>query len=275
MKKGTSMELCGYKPWNPGVLLIVALLLCLSHCSRCSRSGRTANRLERHASHPGQASAREPAATLPPSPRPLSPLPDGECLTLPEGSSFADIAEKAGPAIFLVLTQDARGNTFKQGSGFFVAREGIGMSNHHVFDEGEKWTIQLADGSRYRVAEVLSSSIAFDFVVFRIAANESFPCLSLSEGAPRVGEDILVLGNPMGLEQTLTRGIISSLRRKVGEDDIIQIDAAISPGSSGSPVLNTRGEVIGIATMKIEGCENCNFAYNIHCVDREGVAGLQ
>ena len=90
------------------------------------------------------------------------------------------------------------------------------------------------------------------------------PYLELSQVLPQQGEEIFVIGNPSGLENTVTRGIVSAIR-----EDLIQIDAAISPGSSGSPVSNMNGKVVGIATFKIvEGCELCNFAISADLIKK-------
>lgn len=189
---------------------------------------------------PATASANNPAA-----PR-----------TIPEVVAMAE------RAVFLVYAFDAAGNAFKQGSGFFIDSSGIGVSNFHVFEGGAQWAIQTIDKRQYRVSEVLQSSREYDHVVFRVQAAAPFPCLKIAPGPAVKGEEILVIGNPRGLESTVTQGIVSALR-----SPMIQIDAAVSPGNSGGPVLNRRGEVLGIATQKMRDCENCNFAFDIRVLD--------
>ena len=106
-----------------------------------------------------------------------------------------------------------------------------------------------------------------DYLIFHVdLEGRARKGISLSNSKPRIGDDIFVLGNPKGLETTLSKGIVSSLRPK---NDLVQIDAAISPGSSGSPVLDTYGEVIGVATFKRLDCENCNFAVDINLIKNE------
>ncbi len=184
-------------------------------------------------------------------PEPL-PADTDRTKTVPE------IVVMAEPAVFFVYSFDDAGNGIKQGSGFFIDPLGIGVSNHHVFEGGTQWAIQTTDKRQYRVSEILQSNKEYDHVVFRVEAASPFPYLKIALGKAVKGEDILVIGNPRGLESTVTQGIVSALR-----DPMIQIDAAVSPGNSGGPVLNRRGEVLGIATQKVPDCENCNFAFDI------------
>ena len=191
-----------------------------------------------------------------------SPAPAGGNTGLITGN-LQSIVKIVEPSVFVVISANNLGQAIGQGTGFFIKDNNIGVSNYHVFEGGDQWFIKKGEDTYYRVKKILKRSKEFDFVVFQVEASKIFPYLNLSNYLPEKGEDILVVGNPKGLENTVTRGIVSSIRSYHGNSDIIQIDAAISPGSSGSPVVNMRGEVIGIATMKIEECENCNFAFSI------------
>lgn len=171
--------------------------------------------------------------------------------------SLTELVKSIEPSVFLVMNQDSYGNTQSIGTGFFIDSNRA-VSNHHVFEGGSRWFIKLSDGRAFEVKEILKQSKTTDFVIFSLKTENKFPFLKLSNREPLKGEDIVVLGNPNGLESTITRGIVSAIR-----DKLIQIDAAISPGSSGSPVLNLKGEVLGIATLKVVDCENCNLAYKI------------
>jgi serine protease Do len=181
--------------------------------------------------------------------------------------SFKDLVKKVCPAVFLV-TNFHQSNPIGLGTGFFVSPEGKALSNQHVFEGGNHQEIKTLAGDYYTVGEILASSRRKDFVYFQNQITGTVPYLSLTSSLPEVGEDIFVVGNPTGLESTVTRGVVSALRKE-GDIVYVQIDAAISPGSSGSPVLNMQGEVFGIATLKKVGCENCNFAVSIQSIASE------
>lgn len=187
-----------------------------------------------------------------------NPLPTDNSST---PKSLADIVSSTEKAVFLVYAIDANGRIISQGSGFFIDPSGIGVSNHHVFEGGTYWYLRTTDGREYQVDKIIKESKETDHVVFTLKQNGIYPFLKIANHIPRKGEEIFVLGNPHGLESTVTRGIVSAIR-----DTLIQIDAAISPGSSGSPVMNMKGEVVGIATLKINGCENCNMAFDINVI---------
>ena len=117
------------------------------------------------------------------------------------------------------------------------------------------------DGKIYPVIHIEASDKDQDLAVLRVDASaiEIHP-LSIARSTPQQGERVFVIGNPRGLEGTVSDGIVSALRRFKESGYMIQITAPISPGSSGSPVVNLRGEVIGVATAAIEGGQNLNFA---------------
>ena len=182
-----------------------------------------------------------------------------------EFNSFADLVEYAEQCVFLVLGRDAKGKTVSQGTGFFLMENGLCISNYHVFDGATEWMIRTANGSRYRVTDIISKDKNYDYIVFKVdlAEGEEYPFLKPARKTPRKGTDIFVLGNPRGLESTITRGVVSAIRDQGMKEAVLQIDAAISPGSSGSPVMTMDGEVVGIATYKARDCESCNFAMNV------------
>ena len=171
--------------------------------------------------------------------------------------------------MFIVRTYDRSGKGVGQGTGFFIESSGIGVSNYHVFEGGNAWRVQTTNGRQYEVEKIIKQNEKFDYVIFQVKTHD-VSYLPLSATLPGKGEDIVVLGNPRGLESTVSRGIVSSIRNfHQRKDALIQIDAAISPGSSGSPVMNMKGEVVGIATMQVEKCENCNFAFSIDVLSKE------
>jgi S1-C subfamily serine protease len=141
------------------------------------------------------------------------------------------------------------------GSGFIIDKEGHVLTNAHVIQGAQQIYVTLANQKQYK-AEVVGSDRSHDLAVIQIKAPDLKPSvLGTSEGL-KVGQKVYAIGNPFGLAGTMTRGIISSIRAvsEPGQggasfDEAIQTDAAINPGNSGGPLLNSRGEVIGINTM--------------------------
>jgi serine protease Do len=210
--------------------------------------------------------AHRPVAAMPeggPVKKEFKPITTTSART--EFSNFADLVEYAEQCVFLVLGRDEKGKTVSQGTGFFLQENGLCVSNYHVFEGGVEWMIRTANGSRYKVTDIIAKDKNYDYIIFKVdlAAGEEYPFLKPAPRTPRKGTDIFVLGNPRGLESTITRGIVSAVRDQGMKEAVIQIDAAISPGSSGSPVMTMDGEVIGIATYKARDCESCNFAMNV------------
>lgn len=238
------------------------MLLLLSGCSSCSRSGRKQGiRQSQLVNRNGEVMAVDTAKG--------DYQPPVVASSDNREKSLMEIVEQAEPSVFMVKTYDRNGKSIGQGTGFFIESSGVGVSNYHVFENGKSWKVQTMDGKRYNVEKIISQSEAFDYIIFQVG-TQHVSYLPLSATMPKKGEDIVVLGNPRGLESTVTRGIVSSIRNfRKQEDALIQIDAAISPGSSGSPVMNMKGEVVGIATMKVDKCENCNFAFNIDMLSRK------
>jgi serine protease Do len=190
--------------------------------------------------------------------------PADEPLAATAPGDLSDLVDRLEPAVFLIQT-----NGGSLGTGFFVSAGGLAVSNYHVFRGSDAGYVKLTDGRQRRITEIVDANEEADYIVFRVAKgenspNEAYPYLRLAPTVPRRASEVLVIGNPEGLERTFTKGVVSALR---GENqELIQFDAAISSGSSGSPVMNARGQVVGIATFKRLDCENCNFAVNIRRV---------
>ncbi|MDW8296122.1 MAG: FHA domain-containing protein [Raineya sp.] len=187
-------------------------------------------------------------------------------------NSVADLVEIAENAVFLVITYE-NGISKGIGTGFFVSNAGLAVSNYHVFSPGNEWQIKLKNGNTYNVKRIIESNEDLDYIIFETDANE-VASLPLAKENPRKGEDIIVIGNPQGFELSVTKGVVSGLRNydkytgfASDGDNYLQIDAPISSGNSGGPVLNLQGEVVGIATMVHHGSggitQNINLALNI------------
>jgi serine protease Do len=185
--------------------------------------------------------------------------------------SLAPLIETVQPAVVSVHTQSNRGmfgTAAGMGSGFIISADGLVVTNHHVVAGNEKLEVHLPDGRRFE-GTVVGSDPQTDVAVVRLAGAKNLPTVVLgSSDALRVGDWVLAMGSPMGLEHTVTRGIISAQGRGSlglytdGYADFLQTDAAINPGNSGGPLFNLAGEVIGINTA-IGGHDGLGFAVPI------------
>ena len=137
------------------------------------------------------------------------------------------------------------------GSGFIIDSDGTILTNYHVVGEAEKISVTLSDGKRYD-AKVIGKDQKTDIAVIKIDAGRELPAVSLGDSDRlEVGEWVVAIGNPFGLDHTVTSGIVSAKGRQIGAgpyDNFIQTDASINPGNSGGPLINLRGEVVGINT---------------------------
>ena len=135
------------------------------------------------------------------------------------------------------------------GSGFILNREGLILTNNHVVENADEIVVQLDDEREYK-AELVGRDAKTDIAVIKITAENHLQPVTLGNSDElRVGDWIFAIGNPFGLQHTVTAGIVSAKSRFIGQgsyDDFIQTDAAINPGNSGGPLVNLRGEVVGI-----------------------------
>jgi tetratricopeptide (TPR) repeat protein len=175
--------------------------------------------------------------------------------------NLVELVKKTKPAVVLIQTFNDNNQPIGQGSGFFVNNKGHIVTNHHVLEGAYRATVKTSSGIEYPVEGIIAKNADADIVKLVVNipdANITF--LNLSEIVPSEGEDIVVIGNPLGLESTVSAGIVSAVRDIPAFGKIIQITAPVSPGSNGSPVINSKGEVIGIATLIVTSGQNLNFA---------------
>src|SRR3990170_6403836 len=170
-----------------------------------------------------------------------------------------EIAKRAFGSAVLLVMQDANGQPLSLGSGFFV-RDGEIATNLHVVEGAAKGYAKLVGANtKYDIDGITAVDAERDLVVLKISAARSQLLELGNSDAVQVGESVYAVGNPQGLEGTFSQGIVSSIR-EVGADKLLQITAPISPGSSGGPVLNAKGEVIGVSVATFSGGQNLNFA---------------
>ncbi|MFT7158310.1 MAG: serine protease Do [Parvicella sp.] len=176
--------------------------------------------------------------------------------------SLSNLFKENKPSVFLVYTTD--GEKQFQGSGFFVTTNGVAVSNYHVFENTKIGyaTVQLYSGERLRVAQVLKKSKEYDYIIFKVEGYRNRKFLSVANVRSEIGEKVFAIGNPKGLEHTLSEGIVSGYR----EGGLIQITAEITNGSSGGPLFNSKGEVMGITTSGFDEA-NLNFAIDVRLLE--------
>jgi serine protease Do len=153
------------------------------------------------------------------------------------------------------------------GSGFIISNEGYILTNNHVVAGADEIKVKLSDGREFK-GELKGSDEKLDLALIKITSKDHLPVATLGDSdAMEVGEWILAIGNPFGLSQTVTAGIISAKGRVIGSgpyDDFIQTDASINPGNSGGPLFNAKGEVIGISTAIVSGGQGIGFAIPVN-----------
>ncbi|MBT4362928.1 MAG: DegQ family serine endoprotease [Desulfobacterales bacterium] len=149
------------------------------------------------------------------------------------------------------------------GSGFIFDKEGYIVTNNHVVENADKITVKLKNEKEYE-AEIIGRDPNTDIALIKIKGAKNLPATKIgSSDKLKVGQWVMAIGSPFGLEHTVTAGIISAKGRVIGTgpyDDFIQTDASINPGNSGGPLLNMKGEVIGINTAIIQGGQGIGFA---------------
>jgi serine protease Do len=237
------------------------------------------------------------------SPAPPSSSGRASDLKFPGGvvvPSFADIVEQANPAVVNITAteiiesgerrrsgrfefffpdprrdRDPRDNREREdhgGSGFIISKDGYILTNHHVIEDADRVSVRLMGDSREYQAEKIGSDPDTDLALLRIVADRDLPLIPLGDsGTLRVGDWVLAIGNPLAYEHTVTVGVVSAKGRKLWAmgrdpslDNFIQTDAAINRGNSGGPLLNTRGEAVGINSAISVAGQGISFAIPVN-----------
>lgn len=185
---------------------------------------------------------------------------------IPIEYSVADLAEIAGGSIVYIEAKESTDSYYPWfGSGFVVRSDGVIVTNYHVMDGANVALVEVG-GQVYEDVQVLAANEEWDLAILKIdASNLTALALAGSIDDVRLGEQVIAMGNPEGLKRTVSDGIISTVYRRLDgfNYDHIQTTAPISKGSSGGPLLNMRGEVIGVNTLTYMTGQNLNFAVPI------------
>lgn len=196
------------------------------------------------------------------------------------GPAFAqeflpELVKRIKPSAVAIETFDPKGNTLSRGSGFFIAADRV-ITNRHVIERASRVEVHLLDGKKFPVRGVLAVDGEGDLALLHVDVPRALAIpLPVVSAVPQEGETVVVIGNPYGLEGSVSNGIVSAVREISGYGKIIQITASISPGSSGSPVVNMAGQVIGVATLQAAEGQNLNFAVPSERISQLKIGELQ
>ena len=225
----------------------------------------------------------------------------GDVAMVPE--SFSSLAEMVSPAVVNVRTEktiqaggrayrhfnqnpfgnDDRFNDFFEkffgeqlpkdhkerslGSGFIIDKDGFIVTNNHVVENADKIKVKLKDGKEY-IAEIIGRDTSTDLALIKVPSGNNLPVLAFGDSNDlKVGQWVVAIGSPFGLEQTVTAGILSAKGRVIGSgpyDNFLQTDASINPGNSGGPLIDMQGKVVGINTAIIASGQGIGFAIPIN-----------
>lgn len=199
-----------------------------------------------------------------------------------ELSTFAKLAQELKPSVVNISvvkqlpTRTRRSSRFSrkslpeasgQGSGVIISSDGEVLTNNHVVDGAKMISVKLSDG-REMEADIVGTDSNTDLALLKLREASELPVAKLGNSEElAVGEWVMAIGNPFGLEATVTVGVLSGKGRVIGAgpyDDFLQTDASINPGNSGGPLFNTRGEVVGINTAIVPGGQGIGFSIPIN-----------
>ncbi|HEY9062362.1 MAG TPA: DUF5050 domain-containing protein [Pseudobacteroides sp.] len=204
---------------------------------------------------PGTTSSTPMPITVTSVPRPQATL------------SPKDIA-KHTEAIYLIKTFDEDGEPIGSGTGFNIESSGIIVTNYHVIEGATTIKCSVNNSTTYDVEYILNYNVMRDIAILKLKNTSNLPFLSLGDSDKlELAEEVVAIGNPLELQNSVSTGIVSGLRVLFGMS-YIQTSAAISPGNSGGPLINSYGEVIGITTMSMANTQNINFAVPINSVKK-------
>lgn len=176
--------------------------------------------------------------------------------------SVANLVKRSADAVVLIVTSDSNGQETALGSGFFVSADGEIVTNFHVIEGAHSAVVKVPSGAFFPVSGVLASDPDGDLAIIKVSGN-NLPFLNLAVANKlSVGDHVVAIGSPLGLEETVSDGVVSAFRVEAQDKRRIHTTAPVSPGNSGGPLLDMRGVVVGVITRRggsQEG-ENLNFA---------------
>lgn len=235
------------------IFAVVSSMLFFVGCRKASNRGRNTHLKT-------EVSKQEPQKELPRRDRVSEPERRNRKIL-----TGSEIFKKYGGSVFMIFTSDGSNNY--QGSGFFIGKHGLAVSNYHVFEGtnigGEYIKLPYDDETLYKVSDVVYKSKEPDFIIFHVN-YENTSYIPVAVDKPSIGDKVFAIGSPRGLENTFSSGEVSQWRAQ----NLIQINALIDHGSSGGALFNEYGEAIGITSGSFyDGSQaNLNYAWSIDAV---------
>jgi hypothetical protein len=175
-----------------------------------------------------------------------------------QAQELSGLFKAVSPSVVKITVYDKTRRPIKRGTGFFLA-SGVVVTNEHVISGGVYITFDGSQGQRFYAQHIVGIDKRNDLAVLILPAEAETNSVDLAKREPEIGEKVFVVGNPKGLGWTLSEGIVSSYRNFKDAGLRLQITADISPGSSGSPVFNMEGDVVGVVEATYEGGQRLNF----------------
>lgn len=176
----------------------------------------------------------------------------------------AQIAKKVAPSVVVIQGKTDSGDVL--GSGFIVSKDGKIATNLHVIRDLKAGIVQLANGEIFDSISVLATDERRDLAIIHVAGFDLVALDLGNSNSVTVGEPVVIVGSPRGLGGTVTAGILSSVRDSGDGFKVLQTDAAVNPGNSGGPLVNSKGQAIGVVSFKLRSSEGLNFAIPINYV---------
>jgi len=182
-----------------------------------------------------------------------APAPEPSASSAPGPMTPAEIAAAATPSVVSIRSKSSLG------SGFVVREDGWIATNFHVIADADELSVTASDGKVSPVVQLVAMDPAHDLALLRIERTGLKPLVLADSEGVRSGDAVIAIGHPLGFEDTVSNGLVSAIRRVSDELTVLQISAPIAPGSSGGPLIDDRGRVIGVATAILRGGQNLGF----------------
>jgi S1-C subfamily serine protease len=176
------------------------------------------------------------------------------------------IAQESNPGVVTVVAIDSQGNTFGQGTGFIASSDGVVVTCYHVIKGAHLLAVKLLDGDLYDEVGIIETDPRRDIAVLKIKAANLRSLRIGDSNRVAIGEPVVAITNPQGLEHSVADGRVSAIRDTGLGYKLFQITVPISQGSSGGPVFNSNGEVVGVASLQMLDSQNLNFAVPVNYI---------